>query len=129
MKQRHISFFKNGSWLASLILGLGVLGSGLTVWNYSQHVFSTNNAHVVSSDGTIEAFFSEHLIKKITSHEVARVTFKNDVNQVAFRAEVVSLRKNAVTLQLLPHGPLNLHPEESCSVTIDATVPQEEQKD
>ncbi len=129
MKQQQISFFKNGSWLAALILFLGILGSGLTVWNYSQHVFSTSSAHVVSGDGRIEVFFSERLTKKIFLHEVARVTFKDNMKQTPFRAEVISLEKKGVILQLLSQGPLNLHLGEMCSVTIDETIPQEEQKD
>ena len=82
----------------------------------------------MSCDGTIEAVFSERFTKKIVLHEIARVTLEKDVKQTPFRAEVISLEKKRVTLQLLPQGPLNLHPGESCSVTIDATVPQEEQK-
>jgi hypothetical protein len=126
VKQQRASFFKNGSWFVMSLLSLAVLGSGLTVWNYSQHVFSTSKAHVVTSDGKIAATFSERLTKKMFLHEVARVTFENNGNPTPFRAEIIFLGKKEVTLQLLSQAPLNLHPGVGCSVTVDATIPQEE---
>lgn len=82
----------------------------------------------MTDDGKIEATFSERLIKKMFLHEVARVTFENDENSTPFRAEIICLQKKGITLQLLRQGSLNLHPGAACSVTVDATIPQEEQE-
>lgn len=121
------SFFKkkNGSFLVILILVLCTFGAGLTFWNYTQHVFSTSQADVVSSSNMVEAFFAKSAINKIQPHHHARVTIDKQI----FDAEVVSVtntgQKTTVLLRLInKESPLlkNEMPK-SCGVTIDTTIP------
>ncbi len=119
----------NGNRLVLLILFFGILGSGLTFWNYSSHVFSTNHAVVLNAGGRIQAAFSPSQTARLHPKQQAKVTFKTSIPmsavnnpQAIWRAEIVTVVKGCVLLQLL-EKPGSLIPGEACEVTIDTTIP------
>ena len=128
-----MKFFKNGSWLVLLIIVLCVMGAGLTVWNYTKHVFSSGEATVIANNGTIEALFPKHLVGKILPHQKAHVTFQKGSATASYNAEVLFSQTTQATKDQLV---VVLHLDESnkekpsvfipgthCAVTIDATIP------
>ncbi|HLB34282.1 MAG TPA: hypothetical protein VJK54_08625 [Chthoniobacterales bacterium] len=138
--KKNLSPKHNGSRLVLIIVILGCLGSGLTVWNYSRGVFSTTHATVINSSGTIEALFPMGLAKKVHPGQIARITFEKSraSSTTPFSAKVVSTTKTTmttkfskpmllVTLRLIEdlkpiEYPVGLVIEEPCSVTIDTTI-------
>lgn len=115
----------NGSRLVIIILILGALISGLTFWNYSQHVFSTNHALLLNQTGLVEAVFPAALSRKIHEHQQAHIT----LGKRFFKAEVLSTlmsdQETRVQLHLIEKNlpALPLSPDEACGVTIDTTLP------
>ncbi|MFI0348612.1 MAG: hypothetical protein ACH346_07620 [Chthoniobacterales bacterium] len=116
----------SGSRLVFIILVLGTLGSGLTFWNYSQHVFSSNRATFIDQAGTIEAIFPRRVAKKIEPHQQARISMGKNL----FSAEVVSTTSTnqEVIVRLSPidknsFSKIEIPFDDSCSVTIDTTIP------
>lgn len=131
---------QNGSLLVLIIVILGCLGSGLTVWNYSRGVFSTNHATMINSSSAIEALFPISLAKRVHPGQVARITFEKTraSSTTSFSAKVVSTAKTTVTTKLRKpmllvtlrliedpnpiEYPIGFVIEEPCSVTIDTTI-------
>jgi hypothetical protein len=134
-------FWKNGSSLVLLIALLGIISAALTVWMYTQHVYSSHEAEIISSKGIIAALYPQRLEKKIVSHQIAKVTFSGVVFSFPCKAEVVSVtqtmlgRRSLLLVKLelidLPDhkNPLNEEkieqwiPGTHCTVTIDTTIP------
>ena len=121
---------KSGSRLVVMILVLGTLGSGLTFWNYSQHVFSSKSAKIVDQAGRIEAIFPARVLKKVQPHQRARVS----VEKSFFNAEVVSATTTdqGVIISLRSTDKDNFlkiktTAGDSCDVTIDTTIPCDSQ--
>ena len=108
-----------------IIVVLGVVGSGLTVWNYSQHVFSSNRGKVIDFDGIVEVSFPKKAALKIHAHQSARVTFevKDAPKKIVHDAVVISVDDDVVTLRLTPPMLEKLTLGEACSVTVDTTIP------
>ena len=135
------SFWKNGSFLALSILVFGIFGAGMTIGVYSQHVYSTHEAQIITGEGTIAALYPQRLSKKITPHQIAKVTFQGQASLLPCKAEVVSVNPTMlgrrslllVKLQLLDGTTRNnglqwekqevLVPGTHCTVTIDTTIP------
>lgn len=137
---KRLTIWKNGSWLVIFILLLGAVGTGLSIWSYSQHVYSSHDAQVLNNKGLIGAFYPARFAKKIFPHQVARITFQEQAFLLPCKAEVVSVTQTMlgrrhvllVTLQLLDpqatdgattwKSDSNLKPGANCSVTIDTTI-------
>lgn len=126
---RQCCAVSNGKLLVLLIVGVSFLAAGLTFWNYSRHVFSTNHAIVINSEGRVRASFSPSITAQLHPHQQAKVTVKTSTSTFNFnhreailQAEIVTVVKGAVLLQLL-EKPTLLTPGETCDVTIDTTVP------
>lgn len=116
-----------GKYFVLLLIGFSLLAAAGTFWNYSSHVFSTNKAFVLDCSGRIEATFPLSVTSQLHPHQQGKVTLKNitahtDENGKFFPAEVVTVVKGAVLLQLL-ENPKLLTPGEACEVTIDTTIP------
>lgn len=135
------SFWKNGSYLALSILIFGIIGAGMTIGIYAQHVYSTHEAQIISKEGTIAALYPQRLAKKITPHQIAKITFQGQASLFPYKAEVISVNPTMlgrrslllVKLQLFVGTPKNngLYSEKQdawipgthCTVTIDTTIP------
>jgi len=113
----------NGTHLVLIILFFGIVGAGLTVWNYSRHVFSTNNAFVTESHGHVRASFPPSVIEKLHSGQYAKVTLAHDREQ-SLRAQITTVEKECIILQLL-EKPTAILQGEACEVTVDTTLPVE----
>lgn len=111
----------NGTYLVLLILFFGIAGAGLTVWNYSRHVFSTNQAFVVEPSGRVRASFSPSITAQLHPRQRAKITSARSP-ETPLRAEIVTVVKGSVLLQLLEKS-TSLSPGEACEVTIDTTIP------
>jgi DNA-binding transcriptional regulator YdaS (Cro superfamily) len=136
-----VTIWKNGTWLVIAIMLLGIISASLTIWIYSQHVYSSREAQVISSTGDIAVLYPQRLAKKIFPHQSAKVTFHQQDFLFPCKAEVVSVNQTMlgrrpillVRLQLIDHvdgGQItasekedDLLPGTPCSVTIDTTVP------
>jgi len=135
------SFWKNGSCLALSILFFGVIGAGMTIRVYLQHVYSTHEAEIITKEGGIAALYAQQLSQKIKPHQVAKITFQGKASLFPCKAEVISVnptmlgRKSLllVKLQLLNATTKNNDPYSEkedlyipgtpCTVTIDTTIP------
>ena len=121
---------KRGSLFVVMILVLGTIGSGLTFWNYSQHVFSSNRGKFVDQAGTIEAIFPARVLKKVQPHQRARVS----IGKSFLTAEVVSVTTTdqGLIISLCPmdkdhFSKIKATAGDSCDVTIDTTIPCDSQ--
>lgn len=113
----------NGKYLVLLLLGVSLLGAVGSFWNYSRHVFSTNHATVINSDGQIEALFSRAITAQLHPHQRAKITLAT-ASETALQGEIVTVVKEAVILQLLEKSRV-FSPGEACDVTVDTTVPSD----
>ncbi|MFZ4116224.1 MAG: hypothetical protein ACOYK6_05815 [Chthoniobacterales bacterium] len=136
-----VTIWKNGTWLVAAMMLIGTIAASLTIWVYSQHVYSTHEAQVISSKGDIAALYPQRLGKKIFPHQRAKVTFHQQNFLFPCKAEVVSVNQTMlgkrpillVRLQLIDRGDGDqitaseqeddLMPGTRCSVTIDTTLP------
>ena len=135
-----MNFFKKGTWLVVLIVVFAVVGEGLTVWNYRQHVFSTADATTLANPEIIEAFFPQRFSGKVFPDQVARVTFSGKKMLHPYAANVLSVQptmRNAqpvllVMLRLSEKNkmmPGGIAPGTSCAVTIDTTIPVQKEEE
>jgi hypothetical protein len=111
-----------GHYFVLLLVGISLLAAAGTFWNYSRFVFSTNHAMVINNDGRIEARFSPAVTAKLHPHQQAKITLAN-TPETALQAEVVTVVRGAVLLQVLDHAK-SFSPGEACEVTIDTTISQ-----
>ncbi|MCF7728772.1 MAG: hypothetical protein K9M81_00225 [Chthoniobacterales bacterium] len=127
--------------MALSILVFGIFGAGMTIGVYSQHVYSTHEAQIITGEGTIAALYPQRLSKKIAPHQIAKVTFQGQASLLPCKAEVISVNPTMlgrrslllVKLQLLDGTTRNnglqwekqevLVPGTHCTVTIDTTIP------
>jgi hypothetical protein len=113
--------YHNGSWLVMLLLSVAIVGAGLTVWNYSQHVFSTRRACIETATGMVRASFPDAITRQLHPHQHGKVTLASSP-KTPWRAEIVTVVRGTVVLQPLEQPP-SLAPGEACEVTIDTTIP------
>jgi hypothetical protein len=106
---------------------------------YTQHVYSSHEAEIISSKGIIAALYPQRLKKKIVSHQVAKVTFSGGMFLFPCKAEVISVtqtmlgRRSLLLVKLeLIDLPDHKNSEDTnqpwipgthCTVTIDTTIP------
>lgn len=123
----------SGWILVTLLLLLCLLGTGLTWWNYSQHVFSSAQGVVLEAQGK-EGFVSVCLpsdeARKILNGHLATITLGEDNHPLKGRVVSMVASKDvtaATVLIRVMDAPTPWKAGEACGVTIDTTVPPVEE--
>lgn len=121
----------SGWILVTGLLLLCITGTGLTWWNYSRQVFSTADGVIYNQTGEVECavVFPSRDARLIQSGHRATITVGEDKHPVPGRVIRQSpIPKGTLVVIRLVKPSADIANNARCSVTIDTTVPPQEEK-